>query len=92
MQPRYQSTRDRCNWKTAVSSATLPIMANVKKGLLTAPPEWWKHLRWVKRMRDGLVRPRRSALARALFTSQPPHAGAGASALDALIEERRNGR
>lgn len=24
-------------------------MANVKKGLLTAPPEWWKHLRWMKR-------------------------------------------
>jgi hypothetical protein len=25
-------------------------MANVKKGLLTAPPEWWKHLRWTKRV------------------------------------------
>ena len=25
-------------------------MANVKKGQLTAPPEWWKHLRWVKRV------------------------------------------
>jgi hypothetical protein len=24
-------------------------MANVKKGLLTAPSEWWKHLRDVKR-------------------------------------------
>jgi hypothetical protein len=24
-------------------------MANVKKGQLTAPPEWWKHLRWTKR-------------------------------------------
>lgn len=21
-------------------------MANVKKGNLTAPPEWWKHLKW----------------------------------------------
>jgi hypothetical protein len=25
-------------------------MANVKKGQLTAPPEWWKHLRWTKRV------------------------------------------
>lgn len=24
-------------------------MANVKKGNLTAPGEWWKHLRWLKR-------------------------------------------
>jgi hypothetical protein len=24
-------------------------MANVKKGQLTASPEWWKHLRWTKR-------------------------------------------
>jgi hypothetical protein len=25
-------------------------MANVKKGQLANPPEWWKHLRWVKRV------------------------------------------
>jgi len=24
-------------------------MAHVKKGHLTASPEWWKHLRWMKR-------------------------------------------
>jgi hypothetical protein len=24
-------------------------MATVKKGTLTAPREWWKHLRWLKR-------------------------------------------
>ena len=24
-------------------------MATVKKGTLTSPPEWWKHLRWTKR-------------------------------------------
>ena len=24
-------------------------MANVKKNNLTAPKEWWKHLRWLKR-------------------------------------------
>ena len=25
-------------------------MASVKKGTLTAPGEWWKHLRWIKRV------------------------------------------
>ena len=25
-------------------------MANVKKGQITAPPQWWKHLRWAKRV------------------------------------------
>jgi hypothetical protein len=25
------------------------LMANIKKGLLTAPREYWKHLRWTKR-------------------------------------------
>jgi hypothetical protein len=25
-------------------------MATVKKGLLTAPGEWWQHLRWMKRV------------------------------------------
>ncbi len=24
-------------------------MASIKKGNLTAPGEWWKHLRWLKR-------------------------------------------
>jgi hypothetical protein len=24
-------------------------MATVKKGTLTTPNEWWKHLRWLKR-------------------------------------------
>ncbi len=23
-------------------------MSTVKKGVLTPPPEWWKHLRWWK--------------------------------------------
>lgn len=43
-------------------------------------------------VRDGLVRPRRVRPSRALFTSQPPRASAGASAVDALMEERREGR
>jgi hypothetical protein len=25
-------------------------MANVKKGLTVPPPEWWKHLKWCKRL------------------------------------------
>jgi hypothetical protein len=25
-------------------------MATVKKGMLTAPGRWWKHLRWTKRV------------------------------------------
>jgi hypothetical protein len=25
------------------------MMATVKKGILTTSPEWWKHLKWVKR-------------------------------------------
>jgi hypothetical protein len=24
-------------------------MATIKKGTLARPPEWWKHLRWMKR-------------------------------------------
>ncbi len=43
-------------------------------------------------LRDGVIRPRRSDLPRALFSNQPPHSRAGASAVDALIEERREGR
>lgn len=27
-----------------------PSMANVKKGQLVAAGEWWKHLRWTKRV------------------------------------------
>jgi len=43
-------------------------------------------------LRDGVVRPRRVAPPRGLFDEPPPQAKAGASALDALIEERREGR
>jgi hypothetical protein len=28
----------------------VPSMATVKKGMLTATGEWWKHLRWTKRV------------------------------------------
>jgi len=43
-------------------------------------------------VRSGIVRPRRAALPRTLFSHQPPRAKAGASALTALLEERRQGR
>lgn len=43
-------------------------------------------------LRDGLIRPRRLAPPRALFTDQPPRANRGVSAVKALIEERRQGR
>jgi prevent-host-death family protein len=43
-------------------------------------------------VRDGLVRPARAVPSRSLFSRQPPRGGAGASALEALIEERRDGR
>ena len=39
-------------------------------------------------LRDGVVRPRRAEPPQALFSSQPPRA----SAVDALVEERREGR
>src|SRR5271166_2520548 len=43
-------------------------------------------------VRDGVVRPRRAAAPRTLFDSQPPRASGGASVVDALIKERREGR
>ncbi|HSU04363.1 MAG TPA: type II toxin-antitoxin system Phd/YefM family antitoxin [Acetobacteraceae bacterium] len=42
-------------------------------------------------VRSGLVRPRRARPLQALLSSQPPRMSAGASAVDALIEERREG-
>lgn len=41
---------------------------------------------------DGIVRPRRALLPQAPFSTEPPHANAGASIVDALITERREGR
>src|ERR1700726_4557230 len=43
-------------------------------------------------IRDGVVRPSRASLPRALFDTQPPRLKAGASAVAALIAERREGR
>jgi prevent-host-death family protein len=48
--------------------------------------------RLLRLVRDGLVRPRRAPPPPALFSEPPPRAKAGASAVRALLEERREGR
>jgi prevent-host-death family protein len=48
--------------------------------------------RLLRLVRDGIVRPRRAAPPLALFGDQPPRAKSGASAVNALLDERRTGR
>jgi prevent-host-death family protein len=43
-------------------------------------------------VRDGVVRPARAAAPKSLWTTAPPRGKKGASALRALLEERREGR
>jgi prevent-host-death family protein len=43
-------------------------------------------------VREGLVRPRRAPLDPSSFNAEPAAAGGGASVLEALLEERREGR
>ena len=43
-------------------------------------------------VRDGIVRPRRAAPPRRLFTQPPPRAKPGVSAVSALLAERRESR
>jgi prevent-host-death family protein len=43
-------------------------------------------------IREGIVRPGRAPLSRALFADQPPRPKGGASAVGTLIEERRQNR
>ncbi|WP_018291207.1 type II toxin-antitoxin system Phd/YefM family antitoxin [Verrucomicrobium sp. 3C] len=43
-------------------------------------------------VRQGLVRPGRGPMPSPLLRSQPPRTVSGASALEALLEERRQGR
>jgi prevent-host-death family protein len=43
-------------------------------------------------VRDGIVRPARSAFPKALLTVKPPRPRAGASGVRVLLEERRTGR
>ena len=48
--------------------------------------------RVVRLVRDGVVRPARRAVAKAVWASKPPRPKAGASALKALLDERRDAR
>jgi prevent-host-death family protein len=43
-------------------------------------------------IREGIVRPGRTALANSLFTAQPPRPKRNASAVAALLAERRDSR
>jgi len=48
--------------------------------------------RLARLIREGVVRPARSAPAKELFTTRPPRTKKGASVVRALLEERREGR
>jgi prevent-host-death family protein len=43
-------------------------------------------------VRDGIVRPARAAVPKALFANKPPRSKDGVSGVQALIEDRRAGR
>src|SRR5436190_24161815 len=43
-------------------------------------------------VREGVVRPARTALPKALLTTAPPRPGAGGSAVQVLLDDRRTGR
>ncbi len=48
--------------------------------------------RLARLLREGIVRPARGALPKALLSSKPPRAAQGASAVGSLLDERRSGR
>jgi len=48
--------------------------------------------RLARLVRDGIVRPARARLPKALLVQQPPRPKGNASAVAALLEERREGR
>lgn len=48
--------------------------------------------RLARLVRDGIVRPARGAIPTGLFATDPPRPRAGASAVRALLDERRAGR
>jgi prevent-host-death family protein len=48
--------------------------------------------RLARLVRDGVVRPARGVVPKALFTTKPPHVNEGASGVRALLDERREGR
>ena len=60
--------------------------------LLSGDDEAEQSGRLLRLIRDGLVRLRRTAPPRVLFSSRPPSTRTSASPVEALIEERREGR
>jgi prevent-host-death family protein len=48
--------------------------------------------RLLRLVRDGVVRPARSSVPKSLFATRPPSPKRGASAVQALRDERREGR
>jgi prevent-host-death family protein len=48
--------------------------------------------RLARLVRDGVVRPAQGVSPKALFVTKPPRAKQGASAVRALLDERREGR
>jgi len=59
---------------------------------VTTSPDAEHDGKLLRLVRDGIVRPRRAAPPRAAFGDQPPRAKPGASAVNALLEERRERR
>ena len=57
---------------------------------VTGPEEGEQGGRLSRLIRDGILRPRRTSPPEALFNASPPRAKA--SAVEALIDERRGGR
>lgn len=48
--------------------------------------------RLARLVRDGIVRPARASLPQAMLSAKPPRPKKGASAVRALLEDRRTGR
>ena len=55
-------------------------------------PEMSDQDRLARLVREGLVRPGRSLVPRSIIDEPPPSLESGLSVLDALLEERREGR
>jgi|SRR6185503_14912430 prevent-host-death family protein len=48
--------------------------------------------RLARLVRDGIVRPARGAMPKAVFATKPPRVKRGASGVRALLDDRRDGR
>lgn len=59
---------------------------------VTGDPDAGHEGRLERLVRAGLVRPGRSAMPRAILAGRPPRPRRGSSAVQALLDERRQGR